>query len=41
VASDDKKQRHGGYDLAAGSEDFSTECGHGRGYWIPRGVKSN
>ena len=31
VASDDKKQRYGGYDLAAGCEDFSTEYGHGRG----------
>ena len=31
VASDDKKQRHGGYDLAAGSKDFSTEREHGRG----------
>ena len=41
VAADDKKQRHGGYDLAAGCEDFSTEREHGRGDWIPRGVKSN
>jgi hypothetical protein len=41
VATDDKKQRYGGYDLAAGCEDFSTERGHGRGDWIPRGVKSN
>jgi hypothetical protein len=31
VASDDKKQRNGGYNLAAGCEDFSTELGHGRG----------
>ena len=31
VAADDKKQRHGGYDLAAGCEDFSTERRHGRG----------
>lgn len=31
VASNDKKQRNGGYDLAAGCEDFSTERGHGRG----------
>ena len=29
VASDDKKQRNGGYGLAAGCEDFSTERGHG------------
>ena len=41
VAADDKKQRCGGYDLAAGCEDFSTEREHGRGDWIPRGVKSN
>lgn len=42
VASDDKKQRNGGYDLAAGCEDFSTECGHGRGDWSAQGddVKS-
>ena len=31
VASNDKKQRNGGYDLAAGCEDFSTELEHGRG----------
>jgi hypothetical protein len=31
VAADDEKQRYGGYDLAAGCEDFSTERGHGRG----------
>jgi hypothetical protein len=31
VAPDDEKQRYGGYDLAAGCEDFSTERGHGRG----------
>ena len=31
VASDDKKQRNGGYGLAAGCEDFSTERGHGGG----------
>jgi hypothetical protein len=41
VASDNKKQRHGGYDLAAGCDDFSTEREHGRRDWIPRGVKSN
>jgi hypothetical protein len=29
VASDDKKQRYGGYDLAAGCEDFLTERRHG------------
>jgi hypothetical protein len=37
VASDDKKQRYGGYDLAAGCEDFSTERRHGRGDCLPRG----
>ena len=37
VASDDKKQRNSGYDLAAGCEDFSTERGHGREGWLPRG----
>jgi hypothetical protein len=35
VASNDKKQLNGGYDLAAGCEDFSTERGHGRGDWLP------
>ena len=35
VASNDKKQRNGGYDLAAGCEDFSTERGHGGGDWLP------
>ena len=40
VASDDKKQRNGGYDLAAGCEDFSTERGHGRGDWLPPGMVS-
>ena len=37
MAADDKKQRCSGYDLAAGCEDFSTERGHGRGEWLPRG----
>lgn len=37
VASNDKKQRDGGYDLAAECEDFSTEHGHGRGDWLSRG----
>ena len=31
VASDDKKQRYCGNDLAAGCKDFSTKRGHGRG----------
>ena len=35
VASNDKKQRNGGYDLAAGCENFSTERGHGGGDWLP------
>ena len=29
VATDDEKQRHGGHELAARSEDFSTERSHG------------
>jgi hypothetical protein len=29
VATDDEKQSHGGHELAARSEDFSTERGHG------------
>ena len=37
VASNDKKQRNGGYELAAGCEDFSTEHGHRREGWLPRG----
>ena len=31
VTADDKKKRNSGDDLAAGCEEFSTECGHGRG----------
>ena len=37
VASNDKKQRNGGDELAAGCEDFSTEHGYGCGGWLPRG----